>query len=257
MNLRLFPLLLFAITSLLTLKAFDMVFSGEALFHGTASAQAEDKPAVPAAAAKPEEKPSAEKPAAAEDEPKRRSLLDAVPVERPKEKISLPPGEGSAETLLNERLGEKRRSLEERDKELDLRESLLKMAEKKLEGRLGELKQTEAKLEEANKTKEEQSGLKIKNLVLMYETMKPKEAAAIFDKLDMAILIEVASRMNPRVTALVMAKMSPDAAQKLTAEMTRRSLAPPQEAMPGANKPQTPENPKELQRIDKAPAKQS
>lgn len=261
MNLRLFPLLLFAATSLLTLKAFDMVFSGEALLSGASLALAEEKKSE-----KPAEKPvvantakPADAPPAAEEQ-KRRSLLEAPPPERPKENIVIPKGEESADTALGERLGEKRRTLDERAKELDLRESLLKAAEKKLDDRMAEVKQIEAKIDGQAKAKEEQVGLQIKNLVQMYETMKPKQAAAIFDKLDINVMIEVASRMKPQMTSQVLANMSTDAAQKLTSELARRSLQsdmPVALSAPGAAgiKPQTLGGSKELPRIDNPPQK--
>jgi flagellar motility protein MotE (MotC chaperone) len=267
MTLRLFPLVLFAATSLLTLKVFDMVFSGEALLSGTRVAYASDAKtdakigakAAQGAESKLEQKKEETKagqaaPAKKEGE-KAPSLLEGS-TERPKEKIILPKGEESSEAVLNERLGEKRRQLEERNKEIDLRENLVKAAEKRIDDRMMELKQAEVKSEEGAKGKDEQAGLKIKNLVQMYEIMKPKEAAAIFEKLDMNILIEVASRMNPRVTSQVIAKMSPDTAQKLTAEMARRSLSGQSQSMPfssaanSAGKAQVHENPKELPRID-------
>ena len=51
----------------------------------------------------------------------------------------------------------------------------------------------------------------------MYETMKPSDAAAIFDELDMPVLLRVARAMNPRKMAPIMAKMDPVKAQDLTA----------------------------------------
>jgi flagellar motility protein MotE (MotC chaperone) len=255
MKLRLIPLLLFAATSLLTLKAFDMVFSGEALLSGATSAQAEEKKQETKTAAAEPAKTAAEVP---KDE-KPHSLLEGTGNDRPKEKITLPQGEESAEAALGERLGEKRRALEDRTKEMDLRENLLKTAEKKLDERMAELKKLEAQLDEQAKVKEEQAGLQIKSLVLMYETMKPKEAAAIFDKLDMNVMIEVASRMKPQVTSAVLAKMTIDTAQKLTTELARRSLAAdtPVQLSASGGKPQAFGNTKELPRIDNPPPKQN
>ena len=57
----------------------------------------------------------------------------------------------------------------------------------------------------------------------MYENMKPKDAARIFDRLDMKILVEVSTQMNPRKMSEVLAQMSPDAAQRLTVELANRA----------------------------------
>ena len=56
----------------------------------------------------------------------------------------------------------------------------------------------------------------------MYETMKPKEAAKIFDRLDSKVLIEVASKINPRRMSEILAQMSPEVAEKLTVEFATR-----------------------------------
>ena len=59
----------------------------------------------------------------------------------------------------------------------------------------------------------------------MYETMKPKEAAKIFDRLDIKVLVDVASRINPRRMSEIMAQMNPEAAERLTVEFASRGDA--------------------------------
>ena len=57
----------------------------------------------------------------------------------------------------------------------------------------------------------------------MYETMKPKEAAKIFDRLDIKVLLEVASQIKPQRMSEIMAQMTPEAAERLTVELAARS----------------------------------
>jgi flagellar motility protein MotE (MotC chaperone) len=64
---------------------------------------------------------------------------------------------------------------------------------------------------------------RFKSIVTMYENMKPKDAARIFDVLDMRILIEVATEMNPRKMSEVLAQMTSDGAQRLTVELANRA----------------------------------
>ncbi len=76
----------------------------------------------------------------------------------------------------------------------------------------------------------------------MYETMKPKEAARVFDKLDLAVLVPVVNAMNPRKMAEVLAAMSPEAASKLTVELATRgqrqqAQAQPRQALPAGELP--------------------
>jgi flagellar motility protein MotE (MotC chaperone) len=129
----------------------------------------------------------------------------------------------AGERALLERLQERRQELDARARELDLRESLIKAAEKKLE--------TQAATQEAEKNgpngqrKEENDNARFKGVVTMYETMKPKEAAKIFDRLDPKVLIEVASQIKPQRMSEIMAQMSPEAAERLTVEMATRGPA--------------------------------
>jgi len=69
----------------------------------------------------------------------------------------------------------------------------------------------------------------------MYETMKPRDAAKIFDRLEVNVLLQVASMMNPRSMSEVLALMTPDRAEQLTVELANRAHASPKD--PAANLP--------------------
>jgi hypothetical protein len=71
--------------------------------------------------------------------------------------------------------------------------------------------------------KEEEDASKFKSLVSMYENMKAKDAAKVFDRLDMRILVEVVNAMNPRRMADILGLMSPEVAERLTVEIANRS----------------------------------
>lgn len=145
--------------------------------------------------------------------------------------LSRPPMSAGERAVL-ESLNQRRQELEARAREMDVRESLLKAAEKWIETRLQDLKDQEARLTAATQKKEEADLAKFKSLVGMYEGMKAKDAARIFDRLEMRILAEVANQMNPRRMADILAQMSPDAAEKLTIELANRSGATERSASP-------------------------
>jgi flagellar motility protein MotE (MotC chaperone) len=128
-----------------------------------------------------------------------------------------------AERAILESLQKRRGELDARARELDIREGLLRAAEKRLESRLAELKEIEARVNEAMQQKDDAEATRFKNLVLMYENMKAKDAAKIFDGLDIKILLEVAKQINPRRMSDIMAQMTPETAQRLTAELAARS----------------------------------
>jgi flagellar motility protein MotE (MotC chaperone) len=131
----------------------------------------------------------------------------------------------SGERAILERLSDRRTEIDARDREMDMRENLLKAAEKRVEARIAELKALESRVTGAIDARDKAEAERFKNIVSMYENMKPKDAARIFDKLDMRVLIEVATQINPRKMSEILAQMSPDAAQQLTVELANRAAA--------------------------------
>ena len=85
------------------------------------------------------------------------------------------------------------------------------------------MKGVESRISAAAQQKEEADNARFKSIVTMYENMKPKDAGRIFDRLDMSVLIEVASRIKPQKMSDILAQMSGEAAEKLTVELARRS----------------------------------
>src|SRR5207342_122001 len=96
-------------------------------------------------------------------------------------------------------------------------------AEKRLDARLAQLKQLEAQINEAVRAKDEAENAKLKHVVTMYENMKPKDAARVFERLELRILVEVATKLNARRMSDILAQMSPDSAERLTVELAGRS----------------------------------
>jgi flagellar motility protein MotE (MotC chaperone) len=135
------------------------------------------------------------------------------------------PAPSAAERAILERLQERRQELESRSREIELRDSLLKAAEKKFEAHANELRDLESSAGGALQKKEEAEVQRLKNLVTMYENMKAKDAARIFDRLEMRILVEVASQINPRRMSDILGQMSSEAAERLTVELANRATA--------------------------------
>jgi flagellar motility protein MotE (MotC chaperone) len=180
----------------------------------TSAAGEEKKDAPPS---KPGDKPGGRQAAAQPQEPPEGTKgWKPVPLDTGR-------AQSPAEMAILTRLQERRNELEARAKEIEMRESLLKAAEKRLEGRLNELKDLEARINSAVQSREEGDAARFKNVVTMYENMKAKDAAKIFDRLDLKILVEVAKEINPRRMSDIMAQMQPDSAQQLTVELAART----------------------------------
>jgi flagellar motility protein MotE (MotC chaperone) len=134
------------------------------------------------------------------------------------------PGEVSgAERAILERLQQRREELDTRARELDIRESLIKEAEKRMDAKLAEIKDVEGKIAVETQQKDDADNARLKGLVTMYENMKPRDAAKIFDRLEIGVLLQVASQINPRGMAEILAQMSPDTAERLTVELASKA----------------------------------
>ena len=69
----------------------------------------------------------------------------------------------------------------------------------------------------------ETDAARFKGIITMYEGMKPKDAAKVFDRLEMSVLFEIASQIAPRKMSDILGLMTPEAAERLTVEMARRA----------------------------------
>ena len=131
-----------------------------------------------------------------------------------------------AEVQLLQDLAARRELLEQRARELDIRENLLEAAEQRIEDQIAELREIEAKIDALIQQHDAQEEGKLRSLVRVYESMKPKEAARIFNELDLDILLDVAEMMNERRLAPVLAAMTPQRATTVTVEIRTRKQLP-------------------------------
>ncbi|MGB6085882.1 MotE family protein [Parvibaculum sp.] len=193
-RLRLLPTVILCASLLLTLKLADLASGGSAISAAQASAT----------------EPVAEEVTSAQSAP---VAAGEAPVEPATETFS------KSEVTVLESLSARREELDRRAKLLDTREQLLNAAEKRVEERIAELKDIEARINARIGVQDEQNENRLAGVVSMYETMKPKDAARIFERLDMGVLLEVAKRMEPRKLSAVLAQMDPVSAQDLTVEL--------------------------------------
>lgn len=75
-------------------------------------------------------------------------------------------------------------------------------------------------------------------LARIYQAMKPKAAAVVFEQLDMEVQMKVAQRMRERSTAMIMAAMTPKGAAALSMAMARRNAGHAQVQPQTAARPQ-------------------
>ena len=226
-RIRFLPLTIFAATLMLTVKIGDIWDGFDGLINGTIQ--------VSEAIAQPAEEDA--KPAAKDGQPAagEKTAEQAVPAalkDEPQGQISKlitndPTLLTPAEIDLLQQLAERRQVLESREQEFELRTGLLAAAESRIDKKVEELKVLRETISGLIKTFDAQQDAKLLSLVKIYENMKPKEAAKIFEELQMDTLLEVAERMKERKLAPIMAKMHPEKARDMTVELSRLRQLPP------------------------------
>jgi len=133
-----------------------------------------------------------------------------------------------SEIDLLQKLAKRRVQIDARAKELEMRSAMLDAAESRIDGKIQEFKALQATIEGLVKKYDQQQTKKLLSLVKIYENMKPKDAARIFEKLDMNTLLQVAERMKERKLAPVMAKMNPQRAREITVALNQLRTLPAQ-----------------------------
>lgn len=127
-----------------------------------------------------------------------------------------------SEIALLENLARRRDEIEKRAQSLDVRENLLVATESRIDEKIGTLKSLEKRIDQLVEQHEEAEEKRIQKLVVVYEKMKPKDAARIFDQIELDILLEVTGRMKEAKVAEVLAKMTSQRAQELTIALATR-----------------------------------
>ena len=227
-KIRFLPLTIFAATLMLTVRVGDIWEGIDSAISGSIRvAQATAQTTEPAPAEAPTQ-PSAGAETAAAPPPSEAgvSVQDDPGKLITDDPTLLSPAE--IEILL--RLAERRDELALRKRELDAREGLLRAAEIRIERKVAELETLQGVIEERIKVFDEQQEEKLGSLVKIYESMKPKDAARIFEELEMGTLLEVAERMKERRLAPVMAELGPERAREITVELRALRELPRQSA---------------------------
>ncbi|WP_033406985.1 MotE family protein [Kiloniella laminariae] len=130
------------------------------------------------------------------------------------------------EVVLLQSLSARREQLDERERGVEQREILLLAAEQRIDEKIAELGKLQKTIEGLIVQHDAQSDEQMTSLVKIYESMKPKDAARIFEELDMVVLLEVVERMKERKTAPILASMNPKKAKEVTLELAQRRALP-------------------------------
>jgi flagellar motility protein MotE (MotC chaperone) len=121
-----------------------------------------------------------------------------------------------------------------RKRALDLREQAAKAAEARLQADMQRQQQATAASTAPGAAPAEAPEAQFDELARIYQAMKPKAAAVVFEQLDMEVQMKVAQRMRERSTATIMAAMTPKGAAALSMALARKSARAPAPAVAAA-----------------------
>lgn len=243
-QLRILRVVMVSLGVLLVMKAVEFTSGAGGSYASDPAPAAAAPKETPADDHKPAPPDHADTPAPAEAHAASAVRAD-TPATLP-ETASLPQADLSrAEVEVLQKLAARRAELEARVRELDLREKLLQASELRVTERINELKAIEANIQALLGQRDAAEEAQLASLVKVYESMKPKDAARIFEQLEMEVLLPVANRMKEAKIGAVLAAMDPAAAKKLTVNLARRldrpsdavspeGAASPVPAVPGA-----------------------
>jgi flagellar motility protein MotE (MotC chaperone) len=240
---RLLPIVAVAVGGVLALKAITSLNVLPDVFHNAAAFAADKKADAPKPAKKAAKAPGGE--VDKEDDPSEGNSVDPSLLAAADASSSAKPAAAAVtpvcatsvkdlaaqagispnELNILQSLGQRRQELDQREQGLNSREQLIQAADDKLDARVNQLQslktQIQALLDQANKTSADDTV----RMVKVYESMKPKDAAAVLTTMSDEVRLPIAAGMKDRALAAILGAMTPDAARDLTEKLTNRMKA--------------------------------
>ena len=239
---RLLPITIVACSMFLGVKVNDILEGKERLENWVPNAVAQEaeteKPKEPAAEKAEDSSEKTDEKAAdgseAEDAEKGKDKSEEMPTIdeqiAPQDKREF----NQIELDILQSLAARREEIEAWADEVEMKENLLNATEVRINERLAQMQSLKGEVVELLKRYDKQEQIELRSLVKIYESMKPKQAARIFDEMEMDILLDVVDLMSERKAAPILAAMSPIKAKDLTVELAekRRLRKQTEEKMP-------------------------
>lgn len=243
MRFRIMPITIACLSMMFAIKLYDLATGTSQLSQMLLAGEAI---AVPKDAEKPaeskKEAPEKEKATAAKE--KGDAKKEDAPADTKDDKRSAEPEADKGDTKLADKkyldspeakqqfsrieldilqsLAARREQITKWEEDVRMKENLLGATEARIGKRIEEINTLEKNVRGLLEQYEKQEDANIRSLVKIYENMKPKEAARIFNELEMPVLLMVVDRMSERKAAPVLAKMTPTKAKELTVELAEQ-----------------------------------
>ncbi len=132
----------------------------------------------------------------------------------------------ASEIQILQDLSKRRDELNKRAAEIGQREALLKAAGVEIDRKIAEMNKIRSALENLLNQQKTAEDARLDSLVKIYQNMKPSNAAAIFNAMQMSDLLPVIARMNERKSSPILAAMDPGKAREVTIELENQRRLP-------------------------------
>lgn len=126
------------------------------------------------------------------------------------------------EVELLQNLSRRRDDLDRWEKNIEIKEQTLDATQKRIDAKIDQIEAMKKEVGELLAQYNEKEDAKIHSLVKIYENMKPKDAARIFNEIEMPILLEVIDKMSEKKVAPVLAEMDSKKAKQVTVELAEQ-----------------------------------
>ncbi len=120
----------------------------------------------------------------------------------------------SEEVQILQTLRNRNNQIKDLEKELTLKENLLESIRNNIDEKISRLEKLNEQIDDTDKS--QGATASYAKLIKIYEGMKPKDAAKIFDELQMSVMLLVAQQMKDNKLAGIVAEMKPEKARDLT-----------------------------------------
>lgn len=130
----------------------------------------------------------------------------------------------NSEIMILQELAERREALDIRAKEIDKRAIQLKVAESEIDKKLQQMKDYEQRLKKLIEQYSQKEQESLDSLVKLYSSMKPKDAARIFNTMDIEITVAILKGMKPSASSAILSQMNSEKAQAVTAELIGNNI---------------------------------
>lgn len=128
----------------------------------------------------------------------------------------------SDDVKILETLGKRRKEIDKREEVVQKKEIDFSILEKRVNDKIKTLTDLKNKIEEDLKLIDNAEIKKIKSLATVYTSMKPKEAAHIFEGMDMSTLLSIANQMPDKKLAAIIAFLPREKARDLTLKLSQK-----------------------------------